>query len=473
MLRRARVGSSREPSASAVAPGSTSPSNRVRSVVGRAARPVRPTGPLRVLFVVPDLTFGGAERHVLTLMPRLDPARFIPSLVCIGGEGEMFHYLPGTGIEATVLHRRKREMLGALRDLVRLMRRQRPDIVVTRAFNAEALGRLAGVLARVPRLTVWVHNCGDLAPRGALRRISDTLLRPVTAAVYGVAHGQLSYLTEELGHRPEVVRIVHNGTDLTEAPTPPTRAQLRARAAELGLDPEAPIVGISAGLRPEKDHATLLRAMRRVVDELPDAQLLVLGDGPLEAELRALTTHLGLADHVVFAGGRHDVERLLPVLTVFALSSFTVEAFPMALLEAMAARLPAVCTDVGGIAEMITEGETGHIVPARDPAALAHGLLSVLGDRDHAAMMGRAARARVAREFTLERSVAEAQRVLEETAGRANQGGQARGRAAPAADRAGGAWVGVAGSPLPGPKHDLAVGGARPTAGGGHGEGAQ
>jgi glycosyltransferase involved in cell wall biosynthesis len=135
-----------------------------------------------------------------------------------------------------------------------------------------------------------------------------------------------------------------------------------------------------------------------------------------------LTEKLGLGGNVVFAGTRSDVDRLLPLLDVFALASRT-ECFPMALLEAMAVGRPAVCTDVGGVSEILEDAVTGYTVPPRDPAALADRLLELLTDPARAELMGNAGRRRLEAEFTLDRSVRNAEAAFEETAGRRAPGG--------------------------------------------------
>jgi glycosyltransferase involved in cell wall biosynthesis len=380
-------------------------------------RAVRRVGPLRVLFVVPDLGVGGAERHVATLAPVLDPRRFAPSVVCIGDEGALFGSLQETGVPARALNRRGKPVQ-ALLGLIRLMWRERPDVVITRGYNAETLGRIAAVLARVPRSVVWVHNCGDVVPRSRVRRMIDRLLDPVTSAYYAVAHGQRPYLTGELRYPSGKIEVIHNGVD-------PARFHVRNEtvrdagfAAELGLDPASPVIAIVAVLRPEKDHETLLRAMGMVVDEIPDARLLVVGDGPLRGRLEELTVELGLAGVVVFTGSRNDVGHLLGMVDVVALSSYTVECFPMAVLEAMACGVPAVATAVGGVPEMIDNGVTGYVVAPRDSPALADALIKTLRDPGRAAAMGRAARQRVESAFSLDRSVRRAAEAIARTAGR-------------------------------------------------------
>lgn len=383
-------------------------------------RRVRRTGPLRVLYLVPDLGVGGAERHVTTLLPALDRDRFEPSALVIGQRGALFDSLGQAGVPARALGRGKRALPIALIELIRELRRIRPDVLLTRGYNAELLGRVAAILTRVPRRVVWVHNCGDLQPRSRVRWFADRLLNPFTSAYYAVAAGQVPYLTGELGYPADKVRVIPNGTEPGPAPTGGhSSPQAGALRASLGIGPDDPVVGILAALRPEKDHPTLLRAARQVLDELPQARFLVIGDGPARADLERLAGDLGIADRVIFTGSRSDVGELLAAADVFTLTSFTIECAPMALLEAMAAGRPAVCTAVGGVPDMIADGVTGYLVPPRDPAALAQAYLPLLRDRELAAKMGRAARERLESEFTLQRSIRTAEQTIEQTAGRA------------------------------------------------------
>jgi glycosyltransferase involved in cell wall biosynthesis len=367
---------------------------------------------VRVAFVVPDLGLGGAERHVTTLVGHLDRRRFDPSVVCLGREGELFPALAAAGVPGVAFHRTRREALLGLADLVRWLRRTAPDVVVLRGYNAELLGRLAAVLARVPRVVVWVHNCGDLEPRGRLRGLTDRVLGRVTDAWFGVAHAQVPYLVDELGVPRGKVRIIHNGVEPSRFDGP-VDAGLRP---SLGLHDDDLVVGILAALRPEKDHESFLHAAALVAAASSRARFLVVGGGPRRPALEALAQRLGIEDRVVFTGPRDDVAALLHAIDVFVLSSFTIECFPMALLEAMAASRPAVCTAVGGVPEMVQEGVTGHLVPPRDPAALADRLIGLLADEPRRRAFGAAARARVEEAFTLERSVAEAERRLLEVA---------------------------------------------------------
>ena len=365
--------------------------------------------PIRVLFVVPALPVGGAERHLTTMLPRMDPARFTPSVICIGEEGELFSTLRAAGIEAGALRLRKRQAVRALIELVMTMRRTRPDVVVVQGYNAETLGRIAARIAGVKHTINWVHNASGLVQRGTVRRTVDRALTRWTSAYFGVAEAQRPYLVDELGHPDDKIRIIYNGVDLAQFSTSTDRGVL----AEFGFAENDPVVGIVAVLRPEKDHVSLLRAARTVVDELTNARFLIIGDGPTRPQLEALCTELGITPNVHFAGSRDDVARLLPAIDVFALTS-TSECFPISVLEAMACARPAVCSAVGGIPEVIKDGETGYLVPPKNPLQLAARLVKLLRDPQTARRMGSAARARVEAEFDLDCSIAAAQQAIED-----------------------------------------------------------
>jgi glycosyltransferase involved in cell wall biosynthesis len=367
--------------------------------------------PIRLLFVVPDLMVGGAERHVTTLLPRLDPERFTSSVVCIGEEGGLFTDLVTAGVPARALHLGGTlQAARALAALVVIMRDERPDVVVVRGYNAETLGRIAARVAGVEHAVMWVHNIGDPTPRSALRRTVDRALTRWTSSYFGVAEAQRRYLVDDLGYPDDRIRIIYNGVDPASFDVTTDVAPL----AEFGWTRGDPVVAIVAELSPIKDHATFLRAARLVVDDMPSAKFLVIGDGACRTELEASCAELQLESNVHFTGVRRDVGRLLRAVDVFALSSVTVECFSIALLEAMACARPAVCTAVGGIPEMVDDGRTGYLVPPGNPHQLAARLVTLLSRPETARRMGLAGRRRVVAEFSLDRSVDLAQRAFED-----------------------------------------------------------
>ena len=363
------------------------------------------------MFVAPDMRVGGAQRHDARLLPRMDPAKITPSVVCINGEGEFFPTLTAAGIEATSLHLGgKRNAMRALRELVSIMRRTQPDVVVMRSYNAEILGRIAARIAGVKHTIMWMHMIGDIKPRSWIRNTVDRGLARWTTAYFGSAEAQRPYLVDELGYPDDKIRIILYGVDPALFDTDTDRGVL----TEFGIPDDDPVVGILAVLRPEKDHVTFLRAARIVIDQMPRARFLIIGDGPMRPALEKMCTDLGITSNVHFAGNRTDVAQMLRAIDVFTLTSTTVECLPFALLEAMASARPAVCTSVGGVPEMIKEGESGYLVPQKDPEQLASRLVSLLSDPQSARRMGRVGREYLEAKFALDRNVAEAEQAIEE-----------------------------------------------------------
>jgi glycosyltransferase involved in cell wall biosynthesis len=200
------------------------------------------------------------------------------------------------------------------------------------------------------------------------------------------------YLVDEMRLDPERIRIVYNSIPIPEE-EPMFGGTLSRSSIE--LDESDLVVGIVASLRKEKDHATLIRAISEMRQQSVNAVLVVVGDGPERPDLEDLATILGINAHVRFLGQRSDVLQLLPLFDVVALSSFTIECFPYAVLEAMAASRAVVATCVGGLPEMIEDGATGRLVPPRAPSAMAEALEDLLTHPEKAARFGEAGRKRL------------------------------------------------------------------------------
>lgn len=326
----------------------------------------------------------------------------------------MFAELKDAGVPARALNLGgQRNGVRALRALVGHMRRMRPDVVVVRGYNAEVLGRIAARLAGVKHTILWVHDIGDIEPRSRIRNLSGRALLPSTSRFFGVAEAQWPHITGGLHCPAEKVRIIHNGVDPGLFRVEDDRSLL----SEFGFGVDDLVVGIVAGLRPEKDHATLLTATRMLVSDFPNAKVLIVGDGPTRPILEALCDDLEISDHVHFAGSRSDVDRILRAIDVFVLCSVT-ECFPISVLEAMACARPVVCTDVGGVGEMVEHGVTGYLVPPSEPGELSDRLRDLLSNAELVRRLGQAGRRRVESEFTLESSIAEAERAIGEVVGR-------------------------------------------------------
>jgi glycosyltransferase involved in cell wall biosynthesis len=236
-----------------------------------------------------------------------------------------------------------------------------------------------------------------------LPRWAVAALRGATSALVLLSPGQGAYLRQQEGvgrHWWSRTReaVIPNGIEVRPLPTASDKARARRL---LGLSPDEFVVGIVARLTAQKAHHVLFDAFDRLARSQPNARLVVVGGGERAQELSELATRLGIADRVLFTGLRRDVPTLWAAFDVACLSSVH-EGVPITAIEAMAAGLPVVATNCGGLPELITDGEQGFIVPVGDSAALARRLLTLADDPEVRSRQGRAARERVTGSHTVQ-----------------------------------------------------------------------
>lgn len=355
--------------------------------------------PLRLLQVVLSLDPGGTERLVIDMSRRLRDRASI-AVCCLDAAGDWASQLSDLGIDVSALHRRPGFHPSLARRLARIVRRHRSDVVHCHHYSPFVYGALARLTTPGVRLVYTEHGRLSDAPPSAKRKVANLLLARVPARFAAVS-ADLRLHMIEAGFPARRVGVVHNGIDPGMAPTVADRAAARG---ELGLGEAEVVIGTIARLDPVKDLHTLVTAFEAVRRDRPDAKLVVIGDGP---ERAALAERLpdGLATAVLFAGQRDDARALLPAFDVYANSSLT-EGISVTILEAMAAGLPVVATRVGGNAEVVLDGSTGRLVPAREPARLADALAALLREPATRSTYGAAGRRRVESDFSVDTMVA-------------------------------------------------------------------
>lgn len=340
----------------------------------------------RVVHIVTTLAIGGLEKVVLDLVRFGTPGQFETRVVCLDESGVLADEFASLGVPVDVIGTDGSVPARILR-LARLLRTLRPDVLHTHNPQAQLHGSLAAALAGV-RAVVHTRHGREYLERPALASLGRIAAR-WTSRVVAVSEDAATVAREIEGVPERKLRIVHNGIDPGHFALHPPREPLKPwRAVTVGR------------LSPVKDQASLLQAMRRVVDVVPTFELDIVGDGPLRGELESLAGRLGLRDRVHFRGYHGDVRPMLADADVFVLSSLS-EGVSIALLEAMASGLPAVATDVGGNREVVVPGQTGYLVPPRAPDVLAAVMLRLKADPVGLERMGRAARARVEAHFNL------------------------------------------------------------------------
>jgi glycosyltransferase involved in cell wall biosynthesis len=339
-------------------------------------------------FGVRGSSIHGVSRLFSWWFPRYDRARFAPSLVGLKQPEPATEWLAEQAIPVHHL-RRGRFDPRILADLIGLVRARGAGILHVHGYAAADFGRLAA-RATGARLVLHEHFADPRMP--GYQALADRLQRRYTHGAIAVSGSTRDFLVKQRFVPPERVRLIWNGAPLDEfAPVP--RALALALRRALGLSEDALVFGTVGRLSAQKGHVFLLEAAARVLPRHPRARLLVVGDGDLGSELRERARALGIEDRTLFAGHRSDVAELLGVLDVFCISSLY-EGTPLALFEAMAAGKAIVSTAVDGCREVLTEGETGLLVPPADAAALAAALERAISDpglREALATQARAA----------------------------------------------------------------------------------
>lgn len=357
----------------------------------------------KVCNVITKLAVGGAQETALAYCTSLDPAHWEASVVTgpeRSPEGDLFDEAARRGVTVNLVPSLRRRITPgdarAVVELVRHFRRERPDIVHTHSSKAGLLGRLAARIAGVPAVVHTVHGWSfhdGMSPvgRAVAVRLERLAARWTSALVVVTDNDADIGSAEGIGTWGQYV-LVRSAVDV-DGLRQAAASREQARTA-LGIPEGVPVMGCVTRLCEQKDPATLLRAARRVVDVRPEARLVVVGDGPLRADVEAMVDELGLRGHVDLLGPRTDVATLLPGFDAFLLTSRW-EGLPRAVIEAMAVGVPVVATDVGGIADAVTDGQTGLLAPAGDDGALAAAVLRIFGEAGLGARLAHAAGSRV------------------------------------------------------------------------------
>ncbi len=355
---------------------------------------------VRIVHVINGGEFGGAERYVLNLVRRLDPASFDPAVAC-GYEGRFSRTLAAAGANVWVLPPGPRGVFA----LASRLRAWGAHLVHTHGVRGNFFGRLAAWDAGIPVIVTTVHSHFALDYPEPAKRVAYGVLEAFTAPLvtrYVAVSQALRELLVASGVDPRRVTVIPNGVDTTAfRPRPGARAHL---VQALGLGDDTRLVGMVARLHPVKGHRLFLETAAAFLrdTQAPPVRFLVVGGGEpaYRRELEALTGALGVSGAVTFLGEQEDVAGILAGLDAVVVPS-RFEGFCLSALEAMACGVPVVATRVGAIPELITDGANGLLAPPGDAGALAAALRRLLGDPLLAARLAEGG-LETARRFSLE-----------------------------------------------------------------------
>jgi len=375
---------------------------------------------IRVAQIITGLVFGGGGQVMWTIARKIDRTRFDMDIYCVIGGGELAPDIERMGFKIKILegaydHRRLFPYsVSKTLELVRELKRGRYDIVHTHLYQADVIGRVAAVMAGVPKVVKSLHNMG--AWKTSRHRMVDRLLSARTAKVICCsAYQREAAIRQEKLSADDVVTIYH-GVDLERFMPLEDRT---AYAKTVGLDPGLRTVGTVGRMIDVKGQIYFLEAIPAVLARHPDTQFMVVGDGPLRERLLDAVKDKPYRDRVSFLGLRGDVPQLLGLMDVFVFPSLS-EGLGIAVLEAMAARLPVVASDIRPLSEIVMPDHTGLLVNPRDHDELAGAVNRLLADERLRREMGNRGHERVRQQFTDAKMVGDTetlyQALYEETA---------------------------------------------------------
>ncbi|UCH84210.1 MAG: glycosyltransferase, partial [Candidatus Latescibacterota bacterium] len=368
--------------------------------------------------IASTLGIGGAENVMSNLLTRL-PAETTESRTYLLREpGPIGDKLIRSGIWCEHGLGRHRADPTVLARLVPRLRSFSPDIVFTLDHhNAMFWGRLASLVAGVPRRVAVSHSTGRMDNERSFTALDRVLMRQ-TDVVVALSDAHAGYLRDIEHIDGDKIEIIENGIDI-ELYSRVDEHTVSSTRLGLGIGDDGSVVTMVAAIRPEKAHDALLEASRIIITERPDLSLtyLIVGDGPARVELEAKRSRLGLDGSVNFLGSREDVPVILGLSDVLVLPSHAaVETLPLAVLEAMAAGVAIVASAVGSVPEIIQDGWNGKLIAPADAVGLSKAICHIVDNQRETERMIENARETVRRRYSVEHMVAKYQTLFERIA---------------------------------------------------------
>ncbi len=346
------------------------------------------TKPIRTAFLLTSMPVGGAETLLVNLVRGFDSDKILPQIVCLKERGPLGEELAAEFSVASRFIASKWDFRVIERLRQHFVREKIEAVVTVGAGDKMFWGRIAAKLARVPVICSALHSTGW--PDGVGK--ANRYLTKITDAFIAVAQSHGKFLVDFERFPQSKVAVIPNGIN-TERFCPDLQTRSRVRR-ELNLPATAPVIGIVAALRPEKNHEMFIDVAARVQRVVRDSQFLIIGDGPERVKIEAAIEKHSLQYQVQMLGNRSDTHRLLTAIDVFALTSHN-EANPVSILEALSTEVPVVSTRVGSIAETVIDGETGYCVEPGDAEAMAVRIQELILDSKKHTTIGEQGRQRV------------------------------------------------------------------------------
>lgn len=335
---------------------------------------------------------------LLQLLPRLNEFEHI---VCsLTNKGTIGQKMEKLGIQVYVLENGKRFSLSAILKFKKIIQKERPDVLSTRLIHADIFGRIFGRLFGIKKIVCCLESVLD-EPRYNKFFLVERLTSPLVNQYYAVSQSVKNKYVQKARLKPDKIQVIHNGIDLSRFSNLPDKTTAKKL---LGLDSFYPLIGYAAKLRPERNHASLIKAFSLIIKQFPTAGLILAGDGPEKENLVQLVKELNIENSVKLLGNRSDVPQILAALDIFV-SPSAYEGMSVAILEAMAAGLPIIASDIAPNRELIENEKNGFLVPPFKPETIAKKMIDLLDNQEQLTSFAATAR-ETSKSFTLDNTAA-------------------------------------------------------------------
>jgi glycosyltransferase involved in cell wall biosynthesis len=362
----------------------------------------------KIAYVIDGLSMGGAERLMVPILQHLSRIDFDPYVCALQSKdgNPMADEIRALGVPVDCLDITHLRDWNGLPRLIKYLREKDVDLVHTQLEFANILGNISARFLRLPSVcTIHVMPSLDVKTKSKLhQRLEWFVLKYFCDRVISVSEEAMQYHLQISGASQSRVSTIYNGIDLSSFLSLDRQLERVNVRAELGIPSDANLLTTVAVLRPQKGIQYMIRALSAVLASKPNTYYLVVGNGSHRDVLTEEVNKSGVRDRVIFAGMRKDVPRLLTASDVFILPTLT-EALPTVLAEAMAAKLPIIASRVGGVPEMITNGQNGCLVGPEDVEGLAQACIDILANPEKRAGMSAEGWKIVNQKFNIENQV--------------------------------------------------------------------
>lgn len=344
-----------------------------------------------ILLFSSSLNIGGTERNVVKIAKQIDKNKFDPEVFCLFGTGPLESELRESGVAYSFGY------FGRIFDLrvyvrtIKALKRNNYEVLHCFGYPTIYFGVLLGYFVGIRNIIVAIQALDTW--KSKVHVLLDRLIRPFTTQYIADSYGARRCAIKRQGIMPEKITTIYDGVDLSSML--PTRGKQELKEG-LGIPNNAPVVGVIARLQDEhKGQSYFVKAIPFILKEFPDARFVIVGDGADRSWLERLCEDIGVKDKVIFTGFRTDLANIISIIDILVIPSIQWESITKTMLETMSMGRPIVATDIGDIGEILKDGETGILIPPRDPSEIAAAVINLLKNPDYAERIGCAGKAAI------------------------------------------------------------------------------